>query len=664
MRQQLLFFSSSLLLWAACDCGASTPGRPCESAAECASGQVCIDGTCQETRTSDGGGLDGSACGPEPWQTGVEVCDGLDNDCDGVVDNGVLSPCGDCNPMCRLEGFGPGGTPFEPTPENSDGVNVDAEGALVLDSRRINTNFIWIANTTEGSVSRFSTTPPYAEVGRYLTGPAGFAGAHFAGNDPSRTSVNTMGDAYVGNRNGNRITRISVLGAACPDTNGDGVVTTSRDLNGDGVISSDPAAGEMLPFGQDDCVLWSRFLDDVLPGENLIRAVAAQDVEGPDGELVEYVWVGGWATNRVVKVDGRTGEPVFVTDSPTNPYGFALDGNGKLWISGPNGAFAGRVDTTRCLDAASCAVDVCQASGPEGAECDTAVKARIPLPGFIPYGITVDFEQRVWIGGYTTPRPDGGTYVPWHGRYVPTAPPGSRWVAVHLPSLGIDFDHPVNGIAADARGFVYGAGWTGGVVRIDANNPASALAVPGTGGLGNKGMAIDAEGKVWSVTMNNQAVVVQPGATLAENAVTTGVATSTVGSYTYSDMTGLQLRLATNPRGYYRHLLEACEAPVTPDWDELRFEVETPAGTSVSFRVKTAESREALDALEWIAVGSVPPSGSPLSISDALMRAGVTPARYLWVEVILQAERSSSTEVITPRVLGFDVSYSCPPIFE
>ena len=35
------------------------------------------------------------ACGPEP----VELCNGLDDDCDGVVDNGVLNRCGACGPV-------------------------------------------------------------------------------------------------------------------------------------------------------------------------------------------------------------------------------------------------------------------------------------------------------------------------------------------------------------------------------------------------------------------------------------------------------------------------------------------------------------------------------------------------------------------------------------
>ncbi len=117
------------------------------------------------------------------------------------------------------------------------------------------------------------------------------------------------------------------------DTNGDGVVTTSVDLNGDGQISTTLTDGEMLAWGEDDCVLWHQNLDTALPGENLVRAVAAQDVEGLDGTLQEFVWVGGYGTNQVAKLDGVTGEVLLVTVAPATPYGFATLSRQRLALS-------------------------------------------------------------------------------------------------------------------------------------------------------------------------------------------------------------------------------------------------------------------------------------------------------------------------------------------
>ncbi len=127
-------------------------------------------------------------------------------------------------------------------------------------------------------------------------------------------------------------------------------------------------------------------------------------------------------------------------------------------------------------------------------------------------------------------------------------------------------------------------------------------------------------------------------------------------------MTGVQLRLATNPRGHYRHVFEGCDDATTL-WGDIRFEATTPPGTFVSFRVKTAETRDGLEAAEWISVGTTPPDTSPLAIRPALDEAGVMPMRFLMLEVSLRTEVMSDSEVITPEVHFIDVTHVCEPIF-
>ncbi len=177
-RSIRISFLALLLPIAGCDCsGTGLPTRRCETVLDCASGEVCLDNVCQVPGGRDAGrdvepgcdDIDGDGWGPgcsvgddcapeDPTQWGREICDGMDNDCDGVADNGVLSECGDCDPDCHEGGLGGDDDPFDPDMDESDGVGVDDDGALILDSRRVNTNFIWIANTGEGTVSEHGTT--------------------------------------------------------------------------------------------------------------------------------------------------------------------------------------------------------------------------------------------------------------------------------------------------------------------------------------------------------------------------------------------------------------------------------------------------------------------------------------------------------------------------
>jgi len=608
----------SAVLASGCSCEgslATTRGTACTTSAECGGG-VCIDRRC---RAAGGDAGAGGSCSSTPPRPAAELCNSADDDCDGLTDEGVLSECGNCDVTCRATGSGPGtSSPFDPVDHTdgseSSGVGLDPSGALVLDSRRVETAFIWIANTGQGTVSKVDTRTRM-EVARYRTGP--LAGGD---NDPSRSSINSLGDAYIGNRGGRSVTKISVLGADCPDTNGDGVVRTST------------GATDVLPWGQDDCVLWNTSV----PDGGIIRALAAQDTRGLDGEVITAVWVGGWE-GIVWKLDGETGGIVVRTASPSNNYGFALDGSGNLWISGRTDSVLGRIDTRRCVDTASCDVAPC-------AE-DMCIKQRIPIPsGHDPYGITVDSAQRVWMAMY------GSNTI---GRYDPAAG-ASRWA---FANVGVN----CHGIAADAEGWIWAAGYDSGVIRLSADDPSMFAAVPGTGGRGSKGIAVDFDGRIWSINQGSEdATLIEPGPTLMDQMVTTEVVPQLVAPYTYSDMTGQQLRLATDPSGYYRRPYEGCDpAGGQTVWRELRFEGDAPPGTRFRFRVRTAATRAELPMAMWVLLGDSPPLTSPVSIEDALLAAGIGAQPFLEVEVQLEAMRSSATEIITPRLTAMSVTYGC-----
>ncbi len=627
-------------------------GDDCPSAPGCAS-EPCDAPHAGCAVDSDGDGFgEGCAQGPDcddgdPVQTGKEVCDGRDNDCDGVVDNGTSTSCASCQRNCTSVRFGVGTErPFSVDGDHAIDVAQDDRGAVTLGQRTGSEGVIWIANSAEGTVSRFRTDAPHQETGRFLVGdsndPAGPlpAARPRLTMDPSRTSVNLLGDVYVGNRewiayaeDGSRrsrapsptmgsVVRISSRGARCPDTNGDGTITTSTD-------------GRYLPWGQDDCVLW---FTDLQPfGLTRIRSIAAQDIEGPTGDLQQFVWVGGYDSNLIAKLDGVTGEVLFVTESPVRPYGFAFDGSGNLWISTRASQEIGRVDTMRCVDEGSCS----------GAACtdDSCIKQRIAAP-ITPYGITVDFKQRVWIGGQNALR------------YDPSLPPASRWSQGYLSGSGPGgVGISVHGIAADAQGWIWGAQIARGVVRINADNPAQFATVGGTPGFGNKGIAIDGTGNVWSIAQDS-ALVITPGAGLNDATVETNVANTIVGAYTYSDMTGVQQRLVTRPRGTYQQVVERC---TEGRWGDFRWVAETPDRTSIRFRIRTAASRDALGAARFIGLASTPPDAPPVSLSDALSEAGADDAPFLEIEATLLVNQLGAIASDTPRLVSFEVSSDgCP----
>jgi hypothetical protein len=612
------FVPLCLTLLAACsDCGGTVGTRMrCSTNADCDPGEICIDSYCQFI--PDGGespdcvDLDGDRYGmscvrgddcddTDPTQTGSEICgDGVDNDCDSNADEN-MSECGTCSPYCSTDDLGRGtDTPFDLGRDESEGVSIDPEGALVLDSREVDTHFIWIADSPDGTVWKIDTRT-YTPVARYTTGPAG------SGNDPSRTSVNSLGDVYVGNRAGRSVTKISALGAECPDTNGDGMVTTST------------GPGDVLAWGMDDCVLWHTSLPDA----DLIRSVAAQDVEGLDFTVDSFVWIGAWNRN-VYKLDGDTGAIAVQVVGPVNNYGFALDGVGNLWISGRGSSELGLIETLTCTGPGACTMST--------------------FATHTTYGITVDFRGRVWTANH------GSATI-------------SRFDPMTRTFVHTNVGANCHGIAADGVGFVWAACDGQGVVRLNADDPAMFTAVPGTNSSA-KGMAVDFDGKIWSVNQTSFATVITPGPTLAEATATSPAVSGFVQPYTYSDMTGQQLRLATNPRGYYRHVIEGCptaDEDERPVWQNLTWEAEVPATTQVIFRVRTADDRTALAAATWIIVAMVPPNASPADIAAALTAAGIAHGRFLEIEVILTSERGSTTMVVTPRVFSFGVARDCPP---
>jgi len=188
---------------------------------------------------------------------------------------------------------------------------------------------IWIANSSQGSVSKINTQT-MIEEGRYTVRPDS------AGN-PSRTSVSLSGDVAVANRLGGVI-KIWENPDNCQENNGVPGIQTST------------GGGDILAWGQDECVAWYTPLAYSsnrplawAPGEWNSSTCSYDD---------EKVWTGGangGGTTQVLLMDGETGIVEQTINLPEvasgiGLYGGAVDGDGHFWGIETGGVRLFRVD--------------------------------------------------------------------------------------------------------------------------------------------------------------------------------------------------------------------------------------------------------------------------------------------------------------------------------
>jgi DNA-binding beta-propeller fold protein YncE len=101
-------------------------------------------------------------------------------------------------------------------------IVVRPEGAIALDDTTKAFNYIWVPNSTKGSVLKINTDTNEI-LGEYWTSPQGQP------RDPSRTTVDYDGNIWVTNRAGNSVTKIGLIeNGGWIDKDGDGVPNTSQ----------------------------------------------------------------------------------------------------------------------------------------------------------------------------------------------------------------------------------------------------------------------------------------------------------------------------------------------------------------------------------------------------------------------------------------------------
>ena len=642
-----------------CVVGEAAPGCPCDPAATpvttCFSGTPeqaatppCRKGsmTCSE-RLHSWGVCEGEVA------PGEERCDGLDNDCDAEIDDGVLSMCGDCTPGCDKDGWGDT-TPFPFPPAllppgtievEADGVGLDPMGDLVLDETNIEYHFLWVANSGAGTVSKLDTITG-REVGRYCSvthasvvdhmgGGSGGVPACGGGNSPSRTAVDFFGNVWVANRAFDyqpSATKIMNDVADCIDRNGDGVIQTSTDVDGDGVISL--AMPEF--FGEDDECIRFTVIVGSYNGWARAAAIDAGDVAGDPGDA----WIGIFNQQRFYQLDGATGALKSFVDAGVTAYGAAIDSMGYLYA--PNGC-CGRNRITKIDTATSTVVGSWEQPtwGCGGS-----------------YGITVDTNDKVWLGGWPCaaghmfdPVTTVWTQVPvpgyfgagWGARGVGADGEGNIWLALHPHSFS----------NAGALGRVNTT--TFAVSTFDLNGlstPATSEGVP-------VGAAVDFDGNIWTVnqnTANASRLFIDPitHEPAAHPGTGNTVDTFPVGAapYTYSDFTGFGLRTVTRPTGDYTVVFEGCGGGEPAHWDRVDYTATAPPGTAVEIWVRVGNDLVTLDAQPMIGPWTIPPANlqaPPGPVPDG---------RYLQLIVrLISIDRET-----TPIVHSLAARWACPTL--
>ncbi len=404
---------------------------------------------------------------------------------------------------------------------SSDSGGCNDEGGVLF-------SYIWIANSTQGTVSKIDTMTA-TEVGRYLVGDYGGQQLSTC-QGPSRTSVNLQGDVAVLDRRGG-LAKIIANAEACPDLDNDNVIETSSDAN-------------YLPWQTDECLAWRIDVPhDIGNGCGGPRAVQWTahapdencDVQDPD------VWVAFCNENdndvTVWLVDGGNGsvkQEYAVPDygcATYGPYGGAVDAENNFWFVDRGSKQSLYRVEYGCVPA-------------NPGDC---VEEHTKLQGVDAYGITIDPKGRLWMAGgnnslynydpaldtWTSLKPDLDAY------FANDAPPDAN-ANNTLRGLMVD-EEGVLWIASIAAG-AWNGGSNPGLLRVDPDANPVEIDFYGpatlTGIQHAAGISIDVEGYVWLVdTLGNQAFKIDP-----VNPSSFTVVGGLQYPYTYSDMTGFALK--------------------------------------------------------------------------------------------------------------------------
>jgi len=555
----------------------------------------CADGETRNCGTNVGTCEYGTqTCLNKQWGTctggvgpSVEICDGLDNNCNGLVDEGVLNACGTCNMTCYYTGFDPLMPGFDNELDGAEIIggndpdNPTGRAGVTLTKNTRFLPYLWAANSSANSASKFNTQTALEE-GRY-----------WVGTNPSRSAVDLNGNMWIGGRDDGRLTQILWDKSSCPDRNGNGMIDTSAATN---IVNS--AANPLA----DECVNFSEVIN---PSQPSIRGVAVD----PLGKI----WVGysvtGAGNGGIQSIDPNNafalGQRYPVVNVPewapdangnfaatgnmrtdTQVYGIAIDSNGYLYAPMWSWNGVARFNTNTL----------------EWDRYYTGLNCGS-------YGVALDGMNRVWVGCWNG---DGGmamidvannklhnfrvpstasvsmahktvmtaaytanNFQNWQSSAIAIEPEtGDAWLSFSNGWVGRLAFNAANP-AQSQYTFIHG-------VR-DATNTSNRMANTGTGAM--RGVGFDTDGFVWHLGQATRNILKFDPST---NDFVQMADLGDAGHYTYSDFTGAAAFNFTAPRGSWRLTFDTTFPGVR--LDGIYIEAYVPVLTSLGVRVRALDA--------------------------------------------------------------------------
>ncbi len=540
------------------DCSATptAPGCPCfaGSVAPCYTGaESTLDvGICRGGTTLCLADFYGACVGAT--LPGSETCNGIDDDCDGRLDEFVLSPCGGCDPSCTGVVWGPGGVPFTDEP----GIALTTEGAIELERVAPDFGGVWLLNSADDTVSHIEASNA-TEVARHESG----------GDDPSRVAVDYRGDVFVTNRafgGQGKLTKIAGSLAHCVD----------RDTSNSIETSSGPNDVPALP--DDECVLFSVPVGGI---DAVPRALAIDGSFESGGGGGGDPWVGLHGAEAVVHLDGETGAVIETVPLPGfAPYAAAFDGRGRLWLASEQGEFA-RIDP--------------------GESPPSVERTLLNLGCYLVYGIATTSDDALVGTGF------GCDHV---FRYEPRTAAVSRLAT--LPSTrSVVVDGQTAYVAhTDGRLSILG------VDPLEVRGTVDSWAM-GLSPIESIGVAADSVGTVWLFSAQG-ASGDRGVATRIDPITRTVLAQLPVGRgpHTQGDSTGRSLRGSYAPMGTVSAAIPGCGDAGVTRYRNLHVDLEPGVRSSVTVAMRFGEDASALASAAFTDLGTFPGSANPLPLTS------------------------------------------------